>query len=82
MVPERSAITSSNASGPLLPFIKDAFAAVQPHQTSPSSTAQHFRTVEVGSTDQAADRTFVALLILFAKKVLDALGAKRIEALH
>ena len=40
--------------GPLLPFIKDASAAVQLHQNGPSSIVQHLRTVEVGSADQAA----------------------------
>jgi len=45
----------SRARGPILPFIQDAFAAVQPHQTGHSLMAQHFRAVEAVSAGQAAD---------------------------
>ncbi|MEP4541549.1 MAG: hypothetical protein ABJP90_12100 [Paracoccaceae bacterium] len=47
-------------------------AAMQPHQTYPSYTAQHFRKVEVGSFDEAADGASVASPTPSAKKMLAA----------
>lgn len=43
---------ADEASGPLLPFIGDAFAAVQLHQTSHSCIEQYFPRVKVGSAGQ------------------------------
>ncbi len=42
------------ATGPLLPFITDDFAAGQLHQTSHSCIAQHFWSVKVYYADEAA----------------------------
>jgi len=56
------------ATGPILTFIPDAFAAAQPHQTGHSFMAQHFQAVEVVSARQAADRASVACLRFSVKK--------------
>lgn len=43
----------TDATGPLLSFISDDFAAGQLHQTSHSCIAQHFRRVKVCYADGA-----------------------------
>ena len=46
---EPSTIVCIDVTGPLLPFIGDAFAAVRLHRTGHSCFAQHFSRVRVGS---------------------------------